>query len=50
MLKDLVLQQCPLRLGTSNCEKSTIKYGKELEKEFDSKPVYGDNDKQIKKK
>ena len=25
-----VIQQCPLRLTTNNCSKSTIKYGKEL--------------------
>ena len=49
-----VIQQCPLKLVTNNCWKSTMKYGKKVEKllkiEFDSKPVYGDNDKYIKTK
>ena len=25
-----IIKQCPLRLATKNCEKSTIKYGKKL--------------------
>ena len=48
-----VIQQCLLRLATNNCLKSTIKYGKVeklLKIEFDNKPVYGDNDKDIKTK
>ena len=36
-----VIQQCPLRLAINNSLKK---------KEFDSKPVYGDDDKYIKTK
>ena len=54
MLEKLkVIQQCPLRLATNNCQKSTIKYGKEfklLKTEFESESVYDDNDKYIKTK
>ena len=55
MLKNLrVIQQCPLKLVTNNCWKSTMNNGKKVEKllktEFDSKPVYGDDGKYIKTK
>ena len=50
MLENLkVIQQFPLRLTTNNCYQIWIRVKKLLKIEFDSKPVYGDNDKYIKK-
>ena len=46
--------QCLLRLVINSFLKSITKYGKKIEKllkiEFDSKPVYGDDNKYIKTK
>ena len=55
MLETLkVIQQCLSRLMIANCQKSTIKYGEKVEKllkiNFNSEPIYGDNDKYIKTK
>ena len=60
LLEDLkVIQQCFLRLAIKNVEKNTIKFEKRkiwkkveklLKIEFDSNPVYGDDDKYIKTK
>ena len=50
MLENLkVIQQFPLRLTTNKCYQIWIRVKKLLKIEFDSKPVYGDNDKYIKK-
>ena len=55
MLETLkVIQQCLSRLMIANCQKSTIKYGEKVEKllkiNFNSEPIYGDNEKYIKTK
>ena len=46
----IVIRQCLLRLVIISYLQSTIKYGKRLDIEFDSEPVYGDGDKYIKTK
>ena len=49
-----VMQQCPLRIAINNFLKKYNQIWKRVEKllkiEFDSEPVYGDNDKYIKTK
>ena len=50
MLENLtVIQQFPLRLTTNKCYQIWIRVKKLLKIEFDSEPVYADNDKYIKK-
>ena len=47
-----VMQQCPLRIAINNFLKKYNQIWKRVEKllkiEFDSKPLYGDNEKYIK--
>ena len=52
--KSAITMQCLLRFKIKNFLKITIKYGKKTEKlmgiDFNTKPTYGDDDKNIKTK